>query len=139
MVGFISCLLVGKISTYPFKVKLLETETMEAFGKGDIVVDDDVWTGYGCFIMSGVHIHQGAVIAAGSVVAKDVPPYVIVGGVPAKIIKYRFEEDVIRELLKIDYNKLTKDIVAQHIDCLYEELIDIEQIRWMPQSGKREI
>lgn len=122
------------ISTFPFKVKMLEIEKMESFGKGDIIVDDDVWIGYGCTIMSGVHIFQGAIVAAGSVVTNDVPPYAIVGGVPARIIKYRFDEDIIRELLKIDYSKLTKDMVAQHIDCLYENLVDIEQIKWMPKS-----
>lgn len=68
------------ISTYPFKVKMLQMQKVEAFGKGDIIVDDDVWIGYGAIIMSGVHIGQGAVVAAGAVVTKDVPPYAIVGG-----------------------------------------------------------
>ena len=128
------------ISTYPFKVKLLETEKEEAFGKGDIIVEDDVWIGYGATIMSGVHIGQGAVVAAGAVVSKDVPPYAIVGGVPAKIIKYRFSEDVIKEMLTLDYSKLTKEMVEEHIEELYNNIVNVqvEEIKtiykWFPRK-----
>lgn len=122
------------ISTYPFKVKTLQSASSESFGKGDIIIDDDVWIGYGATIMSGVHIGQGAVVAAGGVVTKDVPPYAIVGGVPAKVIKYRFEPDMIEELLKIDYGKLTKEDIAKHIDDLYTELKDPSQLDWMPKK-----
>ena len=126
---------VDRLSTYPFKVKMLQTQTSESFGKGDIIVDDDVWIGYGATIMSGVHIGQGAVVAAGAVVTKDVPPYAIVGGVPAKVIKYRFEPKMIEELLKIDYSKLTKEDIEKHIDDLYTELKDPRQLDWMPRKG----
>ena len=102
--------------------------------KGDITVDNDVWIGYGATIMSGVHIGQGAIVAAGAVVTKDVPPYAIVGGVPAKVIKYRFEPELIKELLKIDYSKLTKEKVEKHIDDLYAELKDKRQLDWMPKK-----
>lgn len=121
------------ISTYPFKVKILQTQTSESFGKGDIIVDDDVWIGYGATIMSGVHIGQGAVVAAGAVVTKDVPPYAIVGGAPAKVIKYRFEPEMIEELLKVDYSKLTKEDIEKHIDDLYTELKNPSQLDWMPK------
>ena len=80
------------ISTYPFRVKTLQSASSEAFGKGDIVVEPDAWIGYGSIVMSGVRIGQGAVIAAGSVVTRDVPPYAIVGGVPAKVIR-RIDEE----------------------------------------------
>ena len=125
---------INNISTFPYKVALLKTEKTEAIGKGDIVIDDDVWIGYGAKIMSGVHIGQGAVVAAGAVVTKDVPPYAIVGGVPAKVIKYRFEPEMIEELLKVDYSKLTKEMVEEHIDDLYTELKDKKQIDWMPRK-----
>lgn len=124
---------VDTVSTFPFKVKVLGEEC-EAVSKGDIVVSDDVWIGYGAKIMSGVHIGQGAVVAAGAVVTKDIPPYTIVGGVPAKVIKYRFSKEIINELLKVDYNKMDEDMVRTHIVDLYKELKDIKQIEWMPQK-----
>ena len=109
-------------------------EYSERFSKGNIEVDDDVWIGYGATIMSGVHIGQGAVVAAGAVVTKDVAPYAIVGGVPAKIIKYRFPETMIEELLKIDYSKLTEEAIKSHIDELYTELEDVGQLEWLPKK-----
>lgn len=69
--------------------------------KGQIIIQNDVWIGHGSTIMSGVTIHNGAVIGAGSVVTKDVPPYAIVGGNPAKVIKYRFTPEQIDKLQQI--------------------------------------
>ena len=66
--------------------------------KGDIVIGNDVWIGYEAVIMAGVHIGDGAIIATRAVVTKDVPPYTIVGGVPARPIRKRFDEEVIRKL-----------------------------------------
>lgn len=86
-------------STYPFKAKITHTSRHEATSKGDIILDDDVWISCNCTILSGVHIGQGAIIAAGSVVSNDVPPYAIVGGVPAKVIRYRFNSEMIKQLL----------------------------------------
>ena len=113
-------------------------EASEALGKGNILVDDDVWIGYGAVVMSGVHIGQGAVIAAGAVVTKDVPPYSIVGGIPARVIKYRFSAEVIAELMKIDYSALTEDAVKDHIEELYRKLSDVDQLDWMPKRNCNE-
>ena len=109
------------LSTFPFKVKVLG-EKNEALSKGDIVVEDDVWIGCNCTILSGVRIGRGAVIAAGAVVTKDVAPYSIVGGNPAKHIKYRFSSDVIRKLYKIDMSKITEEIVCSNLDKFYTEI-----------------
>ncbi|CAM2892013.1 CatB-related O-acetyltransferase [Acinetobacter celticus] len=64
-----------------------------------VVIGSDVWIGHGALVLEGVNIETGAIIGAGSVVTKDIPPYAIVGGVPAKIIKYRFDENTISRLL----------------------------------------
>ena len=69
--------------------------------KGDIVIGNDVWIGYEAVILSGVTIGDGAVIGTRAVVTKDVPPYAIVGGVPAKLIRKRFDEDVISRLVEL--------------------------------------
>lgn len=69
-------------------------------------------------ILSGVTIGQGAIVAAGAVVVKDVPPYAVVGGNPAKIIKYRFPEEIIKKLLKLDFSLLTSEYVKGNISIL---------------------
>jgi len=123
----------NQIMTYPVKAKIVCANEIETFSKGNIVVDDDVWIGYGATIMSGVHIGQGAVVAAGAVVTKNVPPYAIVGGVPAKVLKYRFDKQMIEELIKIDFGKLSKAEIVNHMNELYLELKDIKQLDWMPK------
>ena len=71
--------------------------------KKTVVIENDVWIGYGVNILQGITIGNGAIVASNALVTKDVPPYSIVGGVPAKIIKYRFQEDEITKLLKIQW------------------------------------
>ena len=114
------------ISTYPFKVQMLHSCAAESFSKGDIIIDDDVWIGYGASILSGVHVGQGAIIASGAVVTKNIPPYAIVCGVPAKITKYRFPEMICEQLMKIDYTKITEDFIRKNIDLFYKEINDVE-------------
>ena len=63
-------------------------------------------------------------------------PYAIVGGVPAKVIKYRFNPEIIKELLKIDYNVLTEKMIKEHIEDLYADLIGVEQTNWMPLKSE---
>jgi virginiamycin A acetyltransferase len=128
------------ISTYPFRARIVNPGSFEAISKGNITVDDDVWIGFRTTIMSGVHIGQGAVVAAGAVVTKDVPPYAIVGGVPARVIKYRFSPEVIEHLLKLDYSKLTDDMIRERIDDLYTSLDgkspeEVEKLlAWFPKK-----
>lgn len=71
--------------------------------KGDTVIGNDVWIGEKSIILPGVEIGDGAIIAAGSVVTKNVEPYSIVGGIPAKLIKYRFNKDTIKKLISIKW------------------------------------
>ena len=91
-----------RVSQFFIKRKYSKFED-ETVNKGDIYVGNDVWFGMDSHIMSGVTIGDGAVIGAGAVVTKDVPPYAIVGGNPARVLKYRFSPDIIEKLLKIQW------------------------------------
>lgn len=124
---------VDHISTFPFKVKVLG-EKLEGVSKGNIVVQDDVWIGYGTTVLSGVTIGQGAVVAAGSVVTKDVPAYAIVGGVPAKIIKYRFDKEIVKKLAELDYSKLDRSIIEQNINNIYSTVNESYDLEWFPKK-----
>lgn len=123
-------------STYPFKVKCAYSTVHEAISKGDIHIDDDVWIGYGAVILSGVHIGQGAVVAAGSLVSKDVPPYAVAAGVPAKVIKYRFEEPVISILLKTDFNAFSDEFIRQNMGQIYKKISVPDDLEWLPEIRK---
>lgn len=95
------------ISTYPYELLILKSHgTGIAVAKGDIVVGDDVWIGANAIICSGVTIGQGAIVAAGAIVTKDVEPYAIVGGNPAKIIKFRFSENIRKNLVRINIENI---------------------------------
>lgn len=107
------------ISTYPFKAYFKNEE--EAFSKGHIVLKDDVWIGTDSLILSGVTLEQGCVVAAGSVVTKSFPPYSIIGGNPAKIIKKRFDDEIIDELLKVDYDGFNEDFIIENMEAFYNK------------------
>lgn len=92
--------------------------------KGDIVIENDVWIGANVIILSGVKVGHGSIIGAGSIVTKDVPPYAIVGGNPAKVIKYRFSEDQIEKLLKIAWWDWPIWKVYDNIDLIDSANID---------------
>lgn len=113
---------INHISTYPFRVKLLQECKSESFAKGNIVVEDDVWIGFGATIMSGVVIGKGAIVGAGAIVTKDVPPYAIVVGTPAKVIRYRFPDAVQKEVSKLNYAMLTEEKVEKYKELLYSPL-----------------
>lgn len=85
--------------------------------KYDVVIGNDVWIGDGATILAGITVSDGAVIASGAVVTKDVPPYTIVGGVPAKVIKKRFTDEQIEDLLKIKWWDQEQKWIEQHRDA----------------------
>ena len=91
---------------------------------GNIIVNDDVWICEGAIICSGVTIGQGAVIAAGAVVTKDVEPYAIVGGNPARVIKYRFNEKLRQRLCEIDIEKLFSSFSKDDMTLVYKDLTE---------------
>lgn len=116
------------VTTYPFGH--IHTDTFKWHGlghpvsKGDIVIGNDVWIGSGSTIMSGVTIGDGAVIAANSTVVKDVPPYAIVGGNPAKVVKYRFTPEQISALLANPWWEKSDQEIQKIIPLLCSENID---------------
>ena len=115
---------LGSLSTYPFPIFFEEwgigvEEIPRAWdNKGDIVIGNDVWIGYEAVIMAGVTIGDGAIVGARAVVTKDVPPYAIVGGVPAKLIRKRFCESVITALLELQWWNWPEARIAAHWDAI---------------------
>lgn len=112
------------VSTFPFEVHIynIPAECEDKPLEGPILVDDDVWIGHRAIILSGVHIGQGAVIGAGSVVAKDVPPYAIYVGNSVK--RYRFSDAVIKELMRIDYSSFDDDALLRFKDVCGQIITD---------------
>ena len=118
------------LSTYTFPLFYEEWEleksniTTAWDNKGDIVIGNDVWIGYEAVIMAGVHIGDGAIIAARAVVTKDVPPYTIVGGTPAKEIRKRFDAEVIQQLLMLKWWDWSTDKIHQCLPYIAEGKLD---------------
>ncbi len=110
------------LSTYPLYSRLIASSNRDALEKGVIVIEDEVWIGTNAVIMSGVTIGKGAMIAAGAVVTRSVPPYAIVGGVPAKLIRYKFTQDIIDILSPIYLNDLSKEFLIPNIEAFYKEI-----------------
>lgn len=120
------------LSTYTFPLffeewDLPKSEVATAWDyKGDIVIGNDVWIGYDAVIMAGVHIGDGAIIGTRAVVTKDVEPYSIVGGVPAKEIRKRFAPDVVAKLLELEWWNWPPEKIKKHIAAIQSG--DIEEL-----------
>lgn len=110
------------ISTFPFPIFQQGWEQLYPISelpvKGDIIVGNDVWFGYDSLIKNGVTIGDGAIIAARAVVVKDVPPYAVVAGNPAKVVKLRFDESVISRLLKIAWWNWRIEKINEHLPLI---------------------
>ena len=112
---------LSSLSTYPFPIFFEEWEldvkniTNAWDNKRDIVIGNDVWIGYEVVIMAGVTIGDGDIIGTGAVVTKDIPPYTIVGGIPAKPIRKRFKQETIDILLKIKWWNWSDEKIYKHI------------------------
>ena len=118
------------LSTYTFPIFFdewnLDTKNITSAwdNKGDIVIGNDVWIGYEAVIMPGVKIGDGAIVGTRAVVTKDVPPYTIVGGVPARPIRKRFDDETIDKLLKIKWWDWDKEKIEKNISAIQSGEID---------------
>jgi acetyltransferase-like isoleucine patch superfamily enzyme len=118
---------IKHVASFPFRInwKLPGAgEDGNPAVRGDIVIGSDVWVTFGSYVLSGVTIGDGAVVATGAVVTKDVPPYAIVGGNPAKVIKYRHTEEQIAALLEIKWWDWPEEEVIDAVPYLASEDID---------------
>ncbi|HGY1052284.1 TPA: CatB-related O-acetyltransferase [Aeromonas salmonicida subsp. pectinolytica] len=108
--------------TYPVmaKLRLSPSDVYDSYSKGSIIVENDVWIGFGATILSGVNIGRGSVVAAGSVVTRSFPPYSIIGGNPARLIKMRFSDDVISIMSTVDVGSIDITTLSlEQIEMLY--------------------
>lgn len=113
------------VSTYPF-AEMLKLDYPISSNKGVIKIGNDVWIGVSVYILNGVTIGDGAIVAAYSVVTKDVPPFALVAGNPAKIKKYRFSKEIREKLLKIQWWNWDVEIVKERIKDFHniDEFVD---------------
>ena len=118
------------LSTYPFPIFFEEwglnpAEITQAWDNhGDIVIGNDVWIGYEALILQGVHIGDGAIIGSRALVSKDVLPYTIVGGVPAKEIRKRFPDEVIARLMELQWWNWDEEKVKRNLPAILQGKLD---------------
>ncbi len=101
-----------------------------------VTIGNDVWVGTRAMVLGGVTIGDGAVVGAGAIVTKDIPPYAIVAGVPAKVIRYRFEADVIAKLLDIKWWKLPDELLKDNITLFQSDSIDLEKLQMVIRESE---
>ncbi|QIK61448.1 Vat family streptogramin A O-acetyltransferase [Dysgonomonas sp. HDW5A] len=123
---------MNAITTYPFNIMgkgwdklLMSLDNLPI--KGDTIVGNDVWFGQNVTVMPGVEIGNGAIIAANSVVAKNIPAYHIVGGNPAKIIRKRFDDELINYLQQLEWWNWSPEKITKNLDVLLNP--DLDKIR----------
>jgi len=130
------------VSTYPFRIKHGLPGALKdghPWSRGDVTIGNDVWLGYGCTVRSGVTIGDGAVVGARAMVTRDVAPYTIVGGNPARPLRRRFTNRAIKRLLAIRWWEWPEDEVVKLVDILNstepDELFRYAEKR--PEAGRR--
>ena len=131
-----------RVSLYPFRIRWdLPGAGLDGFpeSKGDIVVEDGAWVAHGAVVLSGVRIGRGAIVAAGAVVAKDVPPYWIVGGNPALPIRQRVDDDAIAAIEASRWWQRDRDEIVRIIDELNGEVLDAGQHNREPKRDRPDL
>ncbi|AIQ71626.1 Vat family streptogramin A O-acetyltransferase [Paenibacillus graminis] len=123
---------MGSVTTYPFNImgggwEKATPELADLPYKGDTIIGNDVWIGQNATIMPGVTIGDGAIIAANSTVTKDVPPYHIAGGNPARILRKRFDDELIAQLLELKWWDWSQEKITDSLEVLCSN--DLERIK----------
>ena len=116
----------NRVTTYPFNtlMKFAPETGPDGYSNGDVLIGHDVWIGRGVTIMSGVTVGNGAILAAGSHVCKNVPPYAIVGGNPAKVLRMRFSAEQVEALQGISWWHWPLDKIRGYASLLMSPDID---------------
>jgi acetyltransferase-like isoleucine patch superfamily enzyme len=133
------CQLAGNIGIYSSNhpTNYITTFTSKSFlngilktnsQNGSVNIGNDVWIGHGAIILKDVKIGHGAIIAAGAIITKDVPPYSIVGGNPAKVIRFRFSDEIIYKLLEIKWWDWSNDIIKINIEKFTKPIISTDDL-----------
>ena len=130
---------MDRISTYPVQIRTLGKSWENVFPEKELtVIGNDVWIGNNVTILSGVTVGDGAVIAAGAVVVKDVPEYAVVGGIPAKVIKYRFDDEIIGILKQINWWSNDLEWLKRNSELFYQSGAALnEKIQSLDREGKK--
>lgn len=115
---------IDTVASYPFYERDGIAATPNAYSKGDVTIGSDVWIGQGVTILSGVTIGDGVTIGAQAVVASDVPPYAVVAGNPARLLRYRFSDREIEQLLEVKWWEWERGRVEQFAGMLSENDVD---------------
>jgi acetyltransferase-like isoleucine patch superfamily enzyme len=112
---------IDTLLSYPVHNRFIKNE-VEAHTKGPIVIENDVWIGTDVIILSGLTIGRGCIVAAGSVVTRSFPPYTVIGGNPARVLKSRFDQKVVEELCSIDFDDVTPDFLTENFALIDKTL-----------------
>jgi chloramphenicol O-acetyltransferase type B len=112
------------VTCYPLRdcFQLPNDNNTDSASKGPVIIGNDVWIGAGAIVLSGITISDGAIIGAGSVVTHNVPPYAIVAGNPARIVRFRFSNSQIDKLLKIAWWNWSEDKIKANINDFYDDI-----------------
>ncbi|CAI3403290.1 CatB-related O-acetyltransferase [Enterococcus cecorum] len=120
---------LNNISTFPISSRVLNRFCAEEFVKVTApCIGNDVWVGNNAVIMQGVSVGNGAVIAAGAIVTKDVPPYAIVAGVPAKIIRFRFTDEIIEKLQRLRWWDKDVSWIEKNVNLFHRDIYSVEDL-----------